>query len=81
VHASLKGADVQRKPTDQLCLLARCGGSIALYADTRPTEDLIQIARDLRPGATLALSGMAMRPIDDLCRIAEAAPGQVSFAG
>lgn len=72
---------LQRKPTDQLRRLARSGGSIALYADTRPTEDLIQIASDLTQGATLTLSGMAMRPIDDLCRIAEAAPGQVSFAG
>ncbi|WP_312144274.1 hypothetical protein [Brevundimonas sp.] len=72
---------MQRKPTDQLCQLARCGGSIVIYADTRPTEDLIQIASELRHGAALTLSGMAMRPIEDLCRIAEAAPGQVSFAG
>lgn len=72
---------MQRKPTDQLCQLARCGGSIVIYADTRPIEDLIQIASELRHGATLTLSGMAMRPVEDLCRIAEAAPGQVSFAG
>jgi hypothetical protein len=50
-------------------------------ADTRPTEDLIQIAVELRHGATMTSSGMAMRPMEGLCRIAEAAPGQVSFAG
>jgi hypothetical protein len=72
---------MQRRPTDELCQIARCGGSIVLYADTRPTQDLIQIAMDLRHGATLALSGMAMRPVEDLRRIAEAAPGRVSFAG
>jgi len=72
---------MQRRPTDELCQIARCGGSIVLYADTRPTQDLIQIAMDLRHGATLALSGMAMRPVEDLLRIAEAAPGRVSFAG
>lgn len=71
---------MQRKTTDQLCQLARSGGSIVIYADTRPTEDLIQIALALRHGATLTLSGMAMRPVEDLCRVAEAAPGRVSFA-
>ncbi len=53
---------------------------MVIYADTRPTEDLIQIALELRHGATLTLSGMAMRPVEDLCRIADAAPGRVSFA-
>ncbi|WP_292037087.1 MULTISPECIES: hypothetical protein [unclassified Brevundimonas] len=71
---------MQRKTTDQLCQLARSGGSMVIYADTRPTEDLIQIALELRHGATLTLSGMAMRPVEDLCRIADAAPGRVSFA-
>lgn len=71
---------MQRKTTDQLCQLARSGGSMVIYADTRPTEDLIQIALELRHGAKLTLSGMAMRPVEDLCRIADAAPGRVSFA-
>lgn len=52
-----------------------------MYADTRPVEDLIQIATALMHGATLTLTGMAMRPTGDLCKIAEAAPGRVSFAG
>lgn len=72
---------LQRKSTRELCDLARCGGSIVMYADTRPVEDLIQIAKALRLGATLTLTGMAMRPTEDLCKIAEAAPGRVSFAG
>lgn len=72
---------MQRKTTNELCDLARCGGSIVVYADTRSVEDLVQIARELRHGATLTLTGMAMRPTEDLCKIAEAAPGQVSFAG
>ena len=72
---------MQRRTTDELCQIARCGGSIVLYADTRPTQDLIQIAMELRQGATLALRGMAMRPVEDLRRIGKAAPGRVSFAG
>lgn len=72
---------MQRKATSELCDLARSGGSIVVYADTRSVEDLIQIASELRHGATLSLTGMAMRPTRDLCRIAEAAPGRVSFAG
>ncbi|MNE63778.1 hypothetical protein D3C80_1591510 [compost metagenome] len=72
---------MQRKATSELCDLARSGGSIVVYADTRSVEDLIQIASELRHGATLTLTGMAMRPTPDLCRIAEAAPGRVSFAG
>lgn len=72
---------MQRRPTDELCQIARCGGSIVLYADTRPTQDLIQIASELRHGATLTLTGMAMRRIEDIYLIAEAAPGRVSFAG
>lgn len=78
---SFQEKTLQRKPTDQLCKLARCGGSIVIYADTRPVDDLIQIASALRHGATLTLTGMGMRQAEDLCRIAEAAPGKVSFAG
>lgn len=74
-------ARLQRKTTPELCDLARAGGSIVVYADTRPIEDLVQIASALRHGASLTLTGMAMRPTADLCRIAEAAPGRVSFAG
>ena len=72
---------MQRMSVDELCELARCGGSLVIYADTRPVEDLIQIAGELRHGATLTLTGMAMRPIEDLCRIAECAPGRVTFSG
>lgn len=72
---------MQRRSVDELCELARCGGSLVIYADTRPVEDLIQIASNLRQGATLTLSGMAMRPTEDLCRIAESAPGKVTFTG
>jgi len=71
---------VQRKSTGELVELARCGGSITVYADTRPVDELIRIAGALQPGATLTLMGMAMRSTDDLCRIAEAAPGRVMFA-
>lgn len=72
---------MQNRSVDELCELARCGGSLVIYADTRPIEDLIKIAKALTHGATLTLTGMAMRPTEDLCKIAEAAPGQVSFAG
>lgn len=72
---------VQRRPTEQLCELARRGGGIVMYADTRPVEDLVLIAGALAHGATLTLTGMGMRPMEDLHRIAEAAPGRVSFGG
>jgi len=72
---------MQSRSVDELCELARCGGSLVIYADTRSVEDLIQIASQLRYGATLALNGMAMRPTEDLCRIAENAPGRVTFGG
>jgi hypothetical protein len=72
---------MQSRSVDELCELARCGGSLVIYADTRPVEDLVRIARQLGFGATLTLNGMAMRPTEDLCKIAEAAPGRVSFAG
>ena len=71
---------VQRRSTDELVELARCGGSITVYADTRPVDELIEIAAALQSGATLTLLGMAMRPNQDLCKIAEAAPGRVTFA-
>lgn len=72
---------MQRKSIEDLCELARCGGSIVLYADTRPVDDLILIAKELNHGAVLTLHGTAMRSIEDLCKIARAAPGQVTFAG
>lgn len=71
---------MQRKSTGELVELARCGGSITVYADTRPVDELIRIAGALQPGATLTLMGMAMRSNQDLCRIAEVAPGRVMFA-
>lgn len=81
VKSAFSAGAFQRKTIDQLGQLARSGGGMVIYADTRPTEDLIHIAVELRHGATLTLSGMAMRPIEDFCRISEAAPGQVPFAG
>lgn len=72
---------MQRKSIEDLCELARCGGSIALYADTTSVDDLVLIARALQHGAVLTLHGTAMRPVEELCQIARAAPGQVTFAG
>jgi hypothetical protein len=72
---------LQRRSTDELCRIARAGGGISIYADTRPVEDLVLIARALDHGAELTLSGMALRSADDLCRVAQAAPGRVTFAG
>lgn len=72
---------MQRKTTEDLREIARCGGSIILYADTRPIDDLILIASELSHGATLTLNGMARCPTEDICRIVAAAPGRVAFAG
>lgn len=72
---------MQRKSTEDLCELARCGGSIVLYADTRPVDELARIARTLNHGAMLTIHGTAMRPVEELVQIAKAAPGRVTFAG
>lgn len=72
---------MQRKPIDELCELARCGGSITIYADTRSADELIELASALRHGAKLTLNGTAMRPNEELCRIAKASPGNVTFTG
>lgn len=72
---------MQSRSVEALCAVARCGGSMVIYADTRPIEDLVQIASQLQHGATLTLSGMAMRSPEDLCKIAESSPGRVTFNG
>lgn len=72
---------MQRRRTAELCDVARAGGGITIYADTRPIEDLVLIAGSLNHGAKLTLHGMAMRSTEDLCSIARAAPGRVIFAG
>lgn len=70
---------MQARSVDDLCAIARAGGSLVLHADVRPTEDLQLIAQALSHGASLTLQGMAFRPTADLQIIAEAAPGRVTF--
>ena len=70
---------MQSRSSDDLKKLAACGGSIVIYADTRAVADLVEIARNLDHGASLTLHGMALRQIEDLCEVASAAPGRVSF--
>ena len=72
---------MQNRSSDDLKKLVASGGSIVIYADTRPVTDLVEIARNLDHGASLTLHGMALRPIAELCEIASAAPGRVSFVG
>lgn len=72
---------MQRKSIEELCELARSGGSITIYADTRSADELVRLAVALRHGAQLTLNGTAMRPNEELCRIARAAPGSVTFTG
>lgn len=67
------------KSTTDLCKIASAGGSLCIHADVRATEDLIEIASCLRQGATITMSGMMLRPTDELCTIAQAAPGQIIF--
>ncbi len=70
---------MQSRSSDDLKKLAACGGSIVLYADTRPVAELVKIARNLDHGASLTLNGMTLRPIEELCEVASAAPGRVVF--
>lgn len=72
---------MHRKSIEELCELARCGGSITIYADTRSADELVRLAVALRYGAQLTLNGTAMRSNEELCRIARAAPGNVTFTG
>lgn len=72
---------MQRRSTQELCEIARAGGGITVYADTRSIDDLVLIAEALGHGAKLTLHGMAQRSTEDLCRVARAAPGRVTFAG
>ncbi len=72
---------MQSRTTEELCEVARAGGSISVYADTRPIDDLVLIAGELNNGAMLTLLGMAQRSTEDLCKIARAAPGRVTFSG
>jgi len=70
---------MKKRSIDDLCAIARAGGSLVLHADVRPTEDLIKIASELSAGAQLTLHGMILRPTEDLCTIAQTAPGRVTF--
>lgn len=72
---------MQARDVEELCAIARAGGSLVLHADVRPVEELEMIAKALRPGAHLTLQATAFRPIQELCRVAEAAPGQITFVG
>lgn len=70
---------MKKRSVDDLCAIARSGGSLVLHADVRSTEDLIEIAGSLQDGAQLTLHGMILRPTDELCAIAKMAPGRVTF--
>lgn len=70
---------MKTRSIDDLCAIARAGGSLVLHADVRPTADLVQIASALANGACLTLHGMILRPTEDLVEIASAAPGRVTF--
>lgn len=67
------------RTTEELCEIAKAGGSLILHADVRPTEDLVAIAHSLFHGANLTLEGMMSRPTSDMRSIAAAAPGRVTF--
>ena len=70
---------MKTRSIEDLCEIAKAGGGLVLHADVRPTEDLIKIAGNLADGAQLTLHGMILRPTEDLCAIARAAPGRVTF--
>ena len=70
---------MKTRSIEDLCAIASAGGSLVLHADVRPTDSLVRIASHLKHGATLTLHGMILRPTEDLCEIASAAPGRVTF--
>lgn len=70
---------MKKRSVEDLCAIAKAGGSLVLHADVRSTEELIRIAGSLEHGAQLTLQGMILRPTEDLCAIAQTAPGRVTF--
>lgn len=76
----LEGA-MHRRTVEDMIEIARCGGSLVIYADTRSVDDLVSIAHALNHGASLTLQGMAMRTKEEIRQIVKAAPGKVTIMG
>ncbi|WP_396328914.1 hypothetical protein [Burkholderia anthina] len=65
---------------DDLIRLAGAGAGFRIDAGLRLTNDLVRIAAAAaQGGARITFAGMALRPRDDVIRIAAAGRGNISF--
>ncbi len=66
------------KPLADILRILAAGGGVSLDSAT-PTADLIRIAANAGPETTIIVRNAALKPTDELAKIAQNARGSVLF--